>query len=212
MSENIKQNFALWDDFSDAMMGTSVPVGETGWTVSMIGSGSIQGNSTVAGRIGVLRCITGAKSGDMIVLHRNPNFDLSQLAWDMKLAVRYNQTTDVIRRIGFSESPTAEPPFDGIYFEKLAADANWFATTRAVSTQTRTNTGVAASTNFEEFWFSSLASGGWEFSIDGVLKATNTTNVPTDMENFSIYIKTNANFLKSFDIDWVCGLLELPAR
>ena len=84
--------------------------------------------------------------------------------------------------MGMSSSVSNFAPGAGIYFECLAADTNWFAVTRAASTETRTDTGVAiAVSTWLDLEVDCRDNANIKFYIDNVLVATNTTNIPTDV-------------------------------
>jgi len=71
-------------------------------------------------------------------------------------------------------------PTDGIFF-RASGIGNWYAVTRAATVETTTDAGIAQSaTTFRTFKFVTNSAGtSVEFYIDGVLKATHTTNIPT---------------------------------
>lgn len=62
-------------------------------------------------------------------------------------------------RIGSGNSVALSPPGNGVYFEKLDADTNWFCVTRAATVQTRTDSTVAVNTSFNTFMIARNSSG-----------------------------------------------------
>lgn len=98
---------------------------------------------------------------------------------------RTDNTVQVRHFIGFFDAlPTnANPPVEpanGIYFRRTdaAAGGNWFAVTRNTNVETAVDTGIAADAVDHEFKII-IRGSIIKFFIDGVLKATITTNIPT---------------------------------
>jgi len=101
---------------------------------------------------------------------------------------QYVQWTGTVTdlRFGFIGTATAaNPPTDGIYFEKLAADTNWFLVCRkdgAPPTQTRVDTGVAANNAFEGrelFRLRRVDATTIGATVGSGSEVTSTTNIPT---------------------------------
>jgi len=83
-------------------------------------------------------------------------------------------------RIGFLDVLNADP-VDGVYFELTEADSDWQCKTSSNSTRTTSDTGQAAQANTWTRLRIEVNAAGSEanFYIDGTLKATITTNLPT---------------------------------
>jgi hypothetical protein len=105
-------------------------------------------------------------------------------------------------RIGFGTQGTNFPDNDGVYFEHLNADANWFAVCRSGAAQTRTDTGVAwvnqgylngSWTKFRIVWTHGT---DVKFYINGVLVATISTNIPT--QEMWVFFSSTASALNSW--------------
>lgn len=82
-------------------------------------------------------------------------------------------------RLGFYNASLTQ---DFIWFEQDpgASTANWFAKSNLAGTGTSVDTGVAANTAYSVFEIKvDSVKGGINFSIDGYIKATITTNIPT---------------------------------
>lgn len=214
MSENIKQNFLLWDDFTNGALSISQALGETGWVITAIGTPSL-GTSIVSGRIGILNIFTGAKSGNVTALHKDSGmFDLGLPNWENHFAVRRPISTNIISRIGFfADLVTNDPPSDGIYFEKLVGDSTWFSVTRSGSVETRNDTGISANDNLFHRLTLRKKNGDWEFWIDEVLRQTHSTDIITSPADWNFQIKTADNAAKSLGVDYISmGSLDLPLR
>ena len=83
-------------------------------------------------------------------------------------------------RIGFGDSVSGDMT-DGVYIELTQADSDWQCKTSSNSTRTTSDTGQAAQANTWTRLRIEVNAAGSEakFYIDGTLKATITTNLPT---------------------------------
>lgn len=193
-----KRRFTLQDDFTTGGQPTGT-IGDLGWN----SNGTLVVRPGEVNHPGVIRLDTGAVSGT----HERLNFSLSsafnvgfnhEITWVLILNTVDANTTV---RIGAANSVAGAPPNNGIYFEKLDADTNWFAVTRANGTQTRTDTGVAISTAYTAFKYvfngTSVA-----FSINDTLVATNTTTIPIGLMSPYTYIINSAAASKTLDVDY----------
>lgn len=168
------------DDFQ---IGTTVggAIGELRWT--NINTAIIQQTSET-NHPGIIRASSNVASGVCLKPSggRTDQFLFAD-SFDMFFIFRANGTlANSTNRFGiflFSTAETNNPPTDGIFFERLGADTNWFGVTRAASTQTRTNTAVAANNNFMRFRIRRIDASTIGFTIDGNAEVTATTNVPT---------------------------------
>ena len=102
-----------------------------------------------------------------------------------------NSTTTGIVAMGLARFVAADAT-DGVYF-RATDDGNWYAVTRNNSTETATDTGVAQDTTTWHRFTCRYTSSSCTFYIDGTLKATHTTNIPTASLNYgAIVLKTAA--------------------
>jgi hypothetical protein len=110
-------------------------------------------------------------------------------------------------RIGFGTQGFNFPDNDGVYFEHLNADTNWFAVCRSGAVQTRTDTGVAwvnqsyLGVNWDTFRIIWTPGTNVKFYIGGVLKATITTNIPTT-EQWVFFSSTASGLNSWWNIDY----------
>ena len=82
-------------------------------------------------------------------------------------------------RMGWLNSTNPSPdPAEGVYF-RATTNGNWFAVTRTGSAETATDTGVAVNGSYHRFEIDYNSTSEVKFYIDGVLKATHTTNITT---------------------------------
>jgi hypothetical protein len=163
------------------------------------------------GHIGILQRSTGAAigndSGLSPQLTSQPRIGMLpaerfSLRWVVRLNTNDANTTVRIGLNGDAVATTTNPPTDGIYFEKLDGDTNWFRVTRAAGVQTRTDTGIAITANFAVFRVRRLDASTVGFTIDTASEQTDTTNIPTVVVNPWTYVITSAAAVKSLDYDF----------
>lgn len=173
--------------------------GVLGWTSS--GTLSVQGSET--NRPGILRIDTGAVSGTQARISYSNSGAIDPAAASTTLwAVRLNTNdANTTLRIGSANSVAANPPANGVYFEKLDADTNLFCITRAATVQTRTDTGVAVNTSFNTLSMTRNSSGVL-FYLNNALVCTHTTNIPTQFISPYVFIINSAAASKTVDVDY----------
>lgn len=187
------------DDF---MFGSSNSgsIGSLGWNAA----GTISGIVPITGRPGVIRLDTSTVSGTTTRLNMfgSGQYVLSmspKVLWVIRLNTNDANTTV---RLGNS-SNWAGGATEGAYFEKLDGDTNWFCVTRTTSVETRTNSGVAVNTSFNNYLIQATTSSVI-FYINNVNVCTNTTNLPSaDYLGTGIHIVNSAAASKTLDIDYV---------
>lgn len=134
----------------------------------------------------------------------------------MTFVVRLNTNdTDTAVRVGDFQSAQNDPPSSGDYFEKLYADTNWFYVTRSGGTQTgsRTDTGIAVSTNWITFRINRASDSSIDFYINGTLIGSQTANIPTAVAlNPGLHIVNQAAASKTIDIDYAKILIAGISR
>jgi hypothetical protein len=124
----------------------------------------------------------------------------TRLVWVVKLN---HNDTDTAVRLGMGNNTSSNPPVNGIYFEKLLADTNWFLVTRAASSQTRQDSGVAATT--ADFVTFSVVRDtlGVSFFINSVLVSIPiTSTIPTTYLNPMAWIINGAAASKTLLVDY----------
>lgn len=140
----------------------------------------------------------------------SPNWFLNTDSFDsyITFAQDYSggtNTSDV--RVGYvGNISSAMPPANGIYFETLAADTNWFLVTRAAGAQTRTDTGVARddSSTMHKFRLRRVNGTTIGATVDAGSEVTATANIPTaNAANLDPFfsIVTGATGIVDFNID-----------
>jgi len=177
-------------------------IGTNGW---LLGAAGLSQLTSEANRIGIIRLDSTAVSGTiarMFLYASNAGIDPSA-SFSTTSAIRLNSNdANTTTRIGLMNAVSANPPNEGVYFEKLDADTNWFCVTRAGSVQTRTDSGVAITTAFTTMSVTRSSSGA-VFSIgasSGV--CTHTANIPTTFITPAYQIINSAAASKTMDVDY----------
>lgn len=194
-----QSSMQLQDEFITG--GTSSgTIGNLGW----VSAGTVSGQPSEVNRPGIFRIDTGAVSGTQarISFPNSSAYDPTLpagLIWIARLNTNDANTT---LRIGAGSSVAGNPPNNGYYFEKLDADTNWFCVSRSASVQTRTDTGVAVSTNFVTFVINATSSS-ISYSINGVsVCGAITTNITSAMISPYMFIINSTAASKNVDIDY----------
>lgn len=113
-----------------------------------------------------------------------------------------NNDADTLIRIGSSDSFSSNPAVNGIYFEKLGPDTNWFAVLRLGAVSIRVDTGISVNVNFNVFEVMQDGVSA-KFSINGVLVATMTTGYPVAaILNPFVHAVNLVAASKTYDVDY----------
>lgn len=206
------------DDFlhgSGAATG-SAGVGEWGWVGSS--NANVTAQAAVAGHPGIVRLDSSTSSGTYTYMNSNgaPTLAMPFLGaenFDLLFLVR-TQTTDsnTQYRLGLTLRADQNPSVEGIFFEKLTSDTNWFAVTRSASTQSRSDSGLSASVsgNWCALWMYRKDASTIGFkaasTIAGLGAATEVTlatNVPAGALNMFLSVSNSAAASKQLDVDLV---------
>ena len=183
---------------------TSGAIGELGWS----SAGTITRPSSTTNHPGQVRCSTGGSSGTQSRINFAQNsivFDPSNPIDMFFLTKPVEIDANTLIRIGMSQGVEQNPTTNGIYFEKLDADTNWFIVTRAASVQTgtRIDTGVALSAaDFIKFGILRLSTGV-VFTMNGLqVGPLITANIPTQFLCPMVSILNSAAAAKTIDTDY----------
>lgn len=205
----------LYDDF---MLGVSF-----GWGGVATGTGVVGQVANVTNHPGIVYVGTGATSGSTCAMMTKDSTAVGlSLLPEMDFIFETIMTPGISDsnaewRFGLMDAPTSFPPTDGIYLEKLFADTNYFAVCRSGGTQTRTDTGIAAT------------QGTWRhvtirrhnadtISFDFGEKVNNnstvriTTNIPTAQLQVGYSIQNNAAASKQIWVDAALLLITNLSR
>lgn len=192
-------SIAIQDDFVSGST-TSGSVGALGFNST---NGATTYQASIVNRPGILRKDTTAVINTVATLHlSSATALLLSEAHSIRWAARLNTNdANTTVRLGIGASVVGNPPNDGIYFEKLDADTNWFCVTRAGAVQTRTDSGVAVSTSFADFLYKRNATGV-QFILNQATVCTHSTNVPTVAAGPFTHIINSAATAKTIDFDY----------
>jgi len=145
--------------------------------------------------IGLIRRATGAVAGTIASIGLGGTSNLIPTTLDMNCLwiARLNTVdADVIMRIGMMNSMTTNPPALGAYFEKLAADVNWFMVNRETNiSDTRVDTGIPVNTSFTKFEISRSGATS-TFKINGVTLGSISLTPPVGNVNPACHVSNGA--------------------
>jgi len=210
---NYRTQYAVQDEFITGGNATGI-VGWLGWTAGA-GSATVAGQPSEVNAPGIFQLTTTTTINTIARLTFNGAFVLFLTSNVRMTSIQRLNTidADTTCRVGYGNATNTDPPNNGIYFEKLTGDTNWFCVTRASATQTRTDSGVpivAAMTKLEIVIDGETVT----FFINGNLVATHTTNAPIGTIQLSpFYQIVNAVAAsKTLDIDYFQLLLDNISR
>ena len=188
----------LQEDFLGGATSSGT-LGSLGWFVTGGTTTSIAGE---AGAPGIIRKDTSAvinTVASLLLSGTQTSIDTTAIhnsIWRTRLNTN-DANTEV--RIGMSNTCTVIAA-SGYYFEKDAADTNWFAVTNNGAT-TRTDTGIAVDTNWHYFTIQ-RRSGEVRYQIDNGAFITITTNIPAAGTQPCAQITNTAAASKTIDFDY----------
>ena len=129
------------DDFWSGLTALG-NIGELAWTISVAGTGVLGVIAGVANHPAIDTFSTGTTSASALILHLSSTtvgVILPTNFFDITYIVKLSQSdANTSVKAGMANSATSATPTNGIYFEKLDADNNWFGVCRASAAQTRT--------------------------------------------------------------------------
>jgi hypothetical protein len=190
--------------------------GSLGWSLT---NGNADYTTIVADHPGILERGTGAVANTLAYTYTPPGLFTASRGFlpneyfdSVWIALAVQTDTDTAMRIGHLSAGGGNPPADGLYFEKLFADTNWFAVSRAANVQTRYNTTIAVDTNWHRFEIRRSASGAIEFLIDGTVRATATATIPTVNIGHAWQIENDSAVDKLIRMDYFAFRLPIFGR
>lgn len=209
-------NSAEYYDEFDASNASEI----TGWGNNGSGGSSSAGSTIDAGHPGCLRQAVSS-SGNTAIVYRDTNYMFGGGALDVELLFRSLQTSnssDTFQTIiGFSDVFNGGTANNGAYFVYSSGvnSGQWQCCTANSSTTTTTNTTTAFTANAWNKLHISINAAGTSiaFSINGVVVATNTTNIPAGKTGFVLSLaKTNGSTdcFQYFDYWYFRQILTTP--
>lgn len=205
----------LKDDFTFAST-ESGEIGELGWSFT---NGSANLITPEANHPGIVRRTSSAVAAAVASTYPGGGGTAVVVRWD-----HIDDQTWIIRpattdpdydvRIGFFSDGTANPPSNGIYFERLAADTSWYGVTRASASQTRSAALAAFAADWIRLRIRRIDAATVGFSVNGGAEVTQTGNMfpGTTVLVFGWQIVPTAATARSVDIDAFCQRHVAPAR
>lgn len=175
-------------------------IGDLGWSFT----GTVTHLNGETDHPGLWQVSTGTSSGTITRLsffNASDNLFIPSAIFDGTWIARHTNDSATRVRIGVANSCFSDPPSDGMYFEKLSADTNYFRVTRSGGTQTRTDTTFATSTAFRRFRVRRIDGTTIGFTLDSNAEQTNTTNIPTTGMNVCFQLVNSAAANKTLDAD-----------
>lgn len=202
-----RTTFSQFDDFNK---GTTVSgnLGEFHWTFA---NGATTQQASEADHVGIVRRESSTTGNTAAYLTTPTNAigfldptDDFDITW---LIRQIENDSDTLLRIGLGSAwTTVTAPTNGIYFEKLPADTQWFGVARATS-QTRSTAVANTSTNWDTLRMRRIDANTVGWSVNGgteqTLVAPGVTTFPTAVMPLGLIISNNnqaAN--KRVDIDY----------
>lgn len=219
--------FDIPADFMGSSLSATVAtsagsIGECGWTMSASGTaGAPTFQTSVAGRPGVLRSVSGTTSGNNVRFHFGNAANSAIIAPADIRRMRFNLAiptiTTMAAKLGFgvdlSDAASSSLGTAGAFVEFVpATSAKWAYVTRQASTSTRnvdTGADVVAG-NFYQFDIIRKQNGDWQFLKNDVLQFTHTANQPTTVGNIGTLTHTITAAARNIDHDYF-GLNYQPS-
>jgi hypothetical protein len=214
---NPRQPYILNDDFLFASTETG-EVGDLGWSFT---NGTWNLVAAELGHPGICRRATTAVANTVASAFPggggtavNLRFDQwREMVWIVKPVTT---STDVIIRLGVLNDMTANPPTNGAYIEKLAADTNWFGVARQSASEVRVDLGVAATADvWASFRMRQINATSVGFSVNGgaeiVASGATVPAATTNMVQGFQATPTTAN-ARNLDIDFFSIILAAQDR
>jgi len=189
--------------FQEDFISGANATGQIGASGFQINGGASTFPASEAGRPGIFQRSTTTTINTLASMYMSPatalfSGDNHRVTWITRLN---NNDANTTVRIGSAISVLGNPPNDGIYFEKLDADTNWFCVTRAASTETRTDSGVAVNTVFTSFRYTK--NSNVDFFINGAQVCSHALNIPNLAFSPVLQIRNSAAANKSIDVDYM---------
>lgn len=180
----------VWrDDFVSQSTETG-EVGGLNWTFT---NGSIQAANNEQNHPGIQTRRSGTTANQVASLYLGNAVDTTVFRYDefdtMYFVFSLVSIASVSLRIGLFNNASSNPPINGTYLEFLAAtDSEFFAVSRASSTETRRSLGTA-NTNWHTLKIQRVDASTVRFSLDGGSSQDITTNIVGGSTNLNIGVQ-----------------------
>jgi Head domain of trimeric autotransporter adhesin len=182
-------------------------VGQLAWRTGGTG-GSTTADPGISAHPGMARISSGGTTNfdRYINLGDNTNQSILPAQVDRLVAVLkpLSAVTSEIVRFGLFQDANVGLGTDGIYFNlDTGTSTNWNTVTRAASTNTSNASIAVTQNNWYQFELRRVAaSGNWEFWINGTLRFTHSTNIPTVALTPGFYVQTLTTATREVNVDY----------
>jgi hypothetical protein len=192
--------YFIEDDFDVGGSSAGV-IGRSGWSITtctwVFQTGTIDhpGHARLTAGSGAYGAIHLRGSASTGCMDADEDFDITAI-------IRLTQTdTDTTFRVGLMNVVTDNPPAEGIYVEKAAADTQWFGVTRTGASPTRTAALITSDTGWHKIRIRRINSTTIGFTVDTNAEVTLAATVPTGALIPSFCLGS-ASGSKSMDVDY----------
>lgn len=203
----------ILEDFTNGSLEDG-EVGGANWGYDS--NGALTTLAAVIGRPGIIRRTCGTTNGVPAAIYNKETANTASFKFgDLKefkgSIIVGASPNDVDYRVGISSDFGASNALNGMYFEKLAADPTWFSVTRLAGVQTRTDTGITASSN--STWLTLRVfiadASNVEFYINNQRVTVHTTNLPLTGTSCTVgaHIVPTISTARNISIDYFSYIL-----
>lgn len=223
---NVKRYFTAKTDFAGFSGASNNTVGAGDFIMQASGTASVTTAlaTTSATRVGIvdLQCGTTTTGSSIIALSGSSmRFGGGTWVWeaDVQIPIVSDGTNSFTVCAGFSDTNAADA-VDGIYFRYThsASSGNWECVTSNNSTRTTTNSTIAMTA---AQWYNlrievNAAGSSVDFIINGTVRATTTTNIPTsagrETGQRTLIIKSLGTTSRSAYVDYILVYAEFSSN
>jgi hypothetical protein len=195
-------NTSVKDDFFVGS-NTSSTIGELRWTLT---NGSATAQAAEVNHPGIMRIATSAVINTFVSLRLSGGStalvdpdDFFDLYWLVRVNTVDANTTV---RLGLGNNSAGNPPTDGIYIEKLAADTSWFGVTRAASSETRTAALATVTAGWVKLRMRRVSATQIGFTVDNAAEVLATATITGVASCALAQITNTAAADKTVDLDY----------
>ena len=205
--------------FSDDFMTGSVETGEIGQLGWSFTNGSITKPTGIQNHPGIIRH-TGSTTANQVCSFHTGNSANEQICrfdeWSeatFVFAEAAASQTDMTLQLGIFSALGNLAPSHGVYLEIRPADSNYFFVSRNGGTETRTDSGIARTTNWIKV---KMRKSGANviFNINGGSDVTLSSNVPDAADTICVGKQSaqTGTTARNIDLDWISFKLVAITR
>jgi len=195
-----------YDDFTGGSFITGA-IGKLGWQWAASANPYIGSSGLAFGELGALVFGVSAVGNCYLALGSPGLAELLSAGsmFDNVIIIKpHTLRVDVTWRAGLVDTAGSKiDPTDGMYFEKLPADVNWFAVTTSGGIETRTDTGVVADGTKRRFRMVHTSPPNTiSFYIANNLVAAHTTNLFNGLAIAWLALKSTSAGIRAWRVDY----------